>query len=247
MLITDGNLLHEVTPLSKGYRTTLVYFLSDNFGLPREKSLYNDELLNFKHELLHQPLFFSKKKIPFTDSEWQVLRQLSNEVEYEEVTLSNTGDTHKTLVGRVAYDQFENYTPKIINHEIASEVFQILLSEKMRKFYRGIVGSDQWAIPRCQFTILKNGGFISEHLDTDTNPHYFASIVLHFSSEYSGGKYIYMNYLRNEEVELHTEENSMVIALSSRFPHYVQPVSSGERRALTCFLTFPYFHGFNES
>ncbi|GAA5445269.1 hypothetical protein Misp06_03468 [Microbulbifer sp. NBRC 101763] len=32
MLITDGNLLHEVTRISKGYRETLVYFLSDNFG-----------------------------------------------------------------------------------------------------------------------------------------------------------------------------------------------------------------------
>ncbi|WP_020413220.1 2OG-Fe(II) oxygenase [Microbulbifer variabilis] len=240
MLITDGNLLHEVTRISKGYRETLVYFLSDNFGFRRESCLYNDQLLSFKHELLHQSMVFPKKEIPFTESEWQILRRISSDVNYEKVTLSNAGDTHEIFVSRVVYDQFKDYKPKLMNTKIAPEILSVLLSEKMRAFYKEIIGSDQFIMPRCQFTILEKGGFISEHLDTDTNPHYYASIVLHFSSGYTGGSYTYTNYLRDAEVELKTKENSMVVALSSRFPHYVQAMEGGERRTLTYFLSFPY-------
>lgn len=184
-------------------------------------------------------LLFSKDEIPLSEKEWQQLEALINMVEYEHVVGGDAGEGHSVRVCRF-YNDVDR--PVALN-EKSAEISAIVMSSKMKTFYRHFTGTDQLCLRRCQANLLHEGDFIGLHKDQDSSPDYFATVVFHFGSEYSGGAFV--THGEGGDQHYHPTTHAALVNNCS-IPHEVSVVEHGERRTLACFLSKEFTESSNQ-
>lgn len=176
-------------------------------------------------------LLFNDIELPLNNEDWQEIEALLNEVDYEHIVGGDAGEGHSVWVCRF-YNDVEKPTAL---HAQSQKISDIIMSAKMKSFYKQIIGSDELCLRRCQANLLNKGDYIGVHVDQDSNPDYFATIVLHFDSEYSGGEFITHDQQRGEH-SYHPYKRAALVNDCS-IPHEVALVESGKRKTLACFLS----------
>lgn len=182
-------------------------------------------------------LLFEENEIPLNKQEWNALSELLSKSEYEHIVGGDASESHSVWVSRYINDVD---TPEALN-DYSKEVEAIVMSTKMRNFYQQFTGTDELCLRRCQANRLQTGDYIGEHKDQDSSPDYFATIVFHFSNDYSGG-YFQSGESKFGEKKLEEQPQykplaRMALVNNCSVPHQVTKVESGERLTLACFLS----------
>lgn len=182
-------------------------------------------------------LLFEENEIPLDKQEWQELSALLDKSEYEHIIGGDANESHSVWVSRYVNDV---EAPQALN-AFSEEVEAIIMSKKMRDFYQRFTGTNKLCLRRCQANRLKKGDYIGVHKDQDSSPDYFATIVFHFSSGYSGG-YFQSGEPKSDEKKLDEQQQykpsaHMALVNNCSVPHQVTEVESGERLTLACFLS----------
>jgi hypothetical protein len=176
-------------------------------------------------------LLFNDIEFPLTSAEWQQIENLLDEAEYEHIVGGDAGEGHSVWVSR-----FYNDVDRPVALQARSqEISDIVMSPKMKVFYKQIMGTDELCLRRCQANLLYEGDYIGVHVDQDSNPDYFATVVLHFNSDYRGGEFITRDQQRGDHSYSPYKRAALVNDCS--IPHEVAMVESGERRTLACFMS----------
>ena len=131
-------------------------------------------------------ILFDENEIPLTKKEWQELSALLVNSEYEHIIGGDANESHSVRVSRYYNDVG---LPKALN-EFSAAVTDIVMSPKMCHFYKQFAGTEKLCLRRCQANRLIKGDYIGEHKDQDSSPDYLATIVFHFSEDYSGGFFV---------------------------------------------------------
>jgi hypothetical protein len=172
-------------------------------------------------------LLFDKDEIPFSEQEWQQLSELLADSDYEHIIGGDANESHSVWVSRYFNDV---ETPEALNAQ-SRDIEAIVMSPKMRAFYQRFTGTDRLCLRRCQANLLQEGDYIGEHKDQDSSPDYLATIVYHFSDDYTGG------YFQTSSKHSYKPHAHMALVNNCSVPHQVTPVESGKRLTLACFLS----------
>jgi hypothetical protein len=172
-------------------------------------------------------LLFEEEEIPFTEQEWQQLAELLASSEYEHIIGGDSNESHSVWVSRYFNDV---ETPEALNAQ-SRDIEAIVMSPKMRAFYQRFTGTDRLCLRRCQANLLQEGDYIGEHKDQDSSPDYLATIVFHFSDDYTGG------YFQTSVQQSYKPHAHMALVNNCSVPHQVTKVESGKRLTLACFLS----------
>ncbi len=177
-------------------------------------------------------LLFEENEIPLNKKEWDALTELLSKSEYEHIIGGDANESHSVWVSRYINDV---EIPEALN-DFSESVEAIVMSSKMRSFYRQFTGTDNLCLRRCQANRLQKGDYIGVHKDQDSSPDYFATIVFHFSNEYSGG-YFQSGEKMLDDQKQYKPSAHMALVNNCSVPHQVTKVESGERLTLACFLS----------
>lgn len=181
-----------------------------------------------KFDLAQQAtLLFEEDEIPLTEQEWQRLGDLLAQSKYEHIIGGDADESHSVWVSRY-FNDIE--TPEALNG-LSEHIEAIVMGPRMRNFYRSFTGTDNLCLRRCQANRLQKGDYIGEHKDQDSSPDYLATIVFHFSDDYSGGRF------QTSEQQSYKPRAHMALVNNCSVPHQVTRVDSGERLTLACFLS----------
>ncbi|MDH5388684.1 MAG: 2OG-Fe(II) oxygenase [Gammaproteobacteria bacterium] len=176
-------------------------------------------------------LLFNEIELPLTSSEWQQIESLLDDVEYEHIVGGDAGEGHSVWVCRF----YNDIDRPVSLHPRSEEINNIVMSSKMTAFYKQILGAEDLCMRRCQANLLHKGDYIGLHVDQDSNPDYFATVVLHFDSEYRGGAFITRDQQRGDHS--YSPYKRAVLVNDCSIPHEVSMVESGKRKTLACFLS----------
>ena len=176
-------------------------------------------------------LLFEADEIPLTEQEWQQLARLLANSEYQHIIGGDANESHSVWVSRY-FNDIE--APEALN-ALSRDIEAIVMSSKMRDFYQRFAGTSKLCLRRCQANRLQKGDYIGEHKDQDSSPDYLATIVFHFSEEYSGG-YFQTGGQKNRQ-QAYKPRAHMALVNNCSVPHQVTKVESGERLTLACFLS----------
>jgi len=176
-------------------------------------------------------LLFEENEIPLSGQEWQQLAELLANSEYEHIIGGDANESHSVWVSRYFNDVD---SPEALN-VLSSDVEAIVMSPKMLRFYKQFTGTEKLCLRRCQANRLQKGDYIGEHKDQDSSPDYFATIVFHFSENYSGG-YFQTSDPANQ-AKRYKPRAFMALVNNCSIPHQVTKVEKGERLTLACFLS----------
>jgi hypothetical protein len=176
-------------------------------------------------------LMFEKQVLPLTDEEWQTLANIMKKSDYQHVIGGDAEESHSVWVSRYYNDVI---TPTALN-EYSEAVRNIVMSDKMRQFYKRFTGTDRLCLRRCQANRLGKGDYIGIHRDQDSSPDYFATVVFHFDSEYDGG---YFETVSEKDGAISVKPPAYTTLVNNcSVPHQVTPVKAGTRLTLACFLS----------
>ena len=188
--------------------------------------------MNNKFDLEQQPtLLFEENEIPLSKQEWQQLSVLLADSEYEHIIGGDANESHSVWVSRYVNDV---ESPEALNAQ-SRDVAAIVMSPKMRHFYQQFTGTDKLCLRRCQANRLQKDDYIGVHKDQDSSPDYFATIVFHFSNDYSGG--YFQSGEQPDDERQYKPSAHMALVNNCSVPHQVTKVESGERLTLACFLS----------
>ena len=176
-------------------------------------------------------LMFKEAELPLSNEEWQQIENLLDEVEYEHIVGGDAGEGHSVWVCRF-YNDIDKPTAL---HERSEEISNIIMSAKMKAFYKQIIGADELCLRRCQANLLHKNDYIGTHVDQDSNPDYFATVVLHFGSDYRGGEFVTRDQQRGDHS--YKPEKRAILVNDCSIPHEVLTIESGERKTLACFMS----------
>lgn len=172
-------------------------------------------------------LLFAQEEIPFSEQEWRSLESILAKSDYEHIIGGDTDESHSVWVSRYFNDV---ESPEPLN-DFSMEIESLVMSAKMRIFYQQFTGTDKLCLRRCQANRLLEGDYIGEHKDQDSSPDYLATVVFHFSEDYSGG-YFQTSLQQRYKPGAHT-----AVVNNCSVYHQVTEVESGTRLTLACFLS----------
>ncbi len=178
---------------------------------------------------------FEEDDIPLDPQEWQQLAALLAKSEYDHIIGGDVDERHSVWVSRYFNDVD---SPEALS-VLSSEIQAIVMSPKMCEFYQQFTGTEKLCLRRCQANRLQKGDFIGEHKDQDSSPDYFATIVFHFSENYSGG------YFQTNESQRYQPQARMALVNNCSVSHQVTTVEEGERLTLACFLSASFSNNKN--
>ena len=189
-----------------------------------------------KYDLEQQAtLLFEEDEIPLNPQEWQQLGELLEKSEYDHIIGGDANESHSVWVSRYFNDVD---SPEALN-VLSSDIEAIIMSPKMRGFYQQFTGTKKLCLRRCQANRLQKGDFIGEHKDQDSSPDYFATIVFHFSENYSGGYFQTSGSTGadSQQLQRYKPRARMALVNNCSVPHQVTTIEQGERLTLACFLS----------
>jgi Rps23 Pro-64 3,4-dihydroxylase Tpa1-like proline 4-hydroxylase len=176
-------------------------------------------------------LMYARTEIPLADEEWQQLEALLQGLDYDHVVAGDAEESHSVQVCRFFNDVEK---PEAL-HARSAQIQALVMSPKMRRFYRRFTGNEQLCLRRCQVNLMQAGDFIGVHKDQDSNPDYIATVVFHFADDYRGGDFVTHNS-RCGAWHFHPRAHTMLVN-NCTIPHEVAPVEQGNRLTLACFLS----------
>ncbi len=179
-------------------------------------------------------LLYAQEQLPLQESEWDILESLLDEVSYDHVVSGDASEDHSVYVARFVNDVER---PVDLN-ALTDKVKQIVLSEKMLKFYSTFTGTDVLCLRRCQANMLLPGDYIGLHKDQDSNPDYIATVVFHFDERYQGGEFV--TYHPEQGAQHFHPVARSVLVNNCEIPHEVTPLTKGKRKTLACFLSLDF-------
>ena len=187
---------------------------------------------NIKQQFNEQgTLLFNDIEFPLASAEWQQIEELLDDVEYEHIVGGDAGEGHSVWVCRF----YNDVDRPVALHPRSQEISDIVMSAKMKAFYKQLLGTDDLCLRRCQANLLQQGDYIGVHVDQDSNPDYFATVVLHFDTKYRGGEFITRDQQRGDHS--YNPYKRAVLVNDCSIPHEVSMVESGERKTLACFIS----------
>lgn len=176
-------------------------------------------------------LLFAQEDVPMEEEDWQRLEEIVNNVDYEHVVGGDAGEGHSVWVCRF----YNDVDKPVALNEKSFDVSSIVMSQKMKAFYKQFTGTDDLCLRRCQANLLHKDDYIGLHKDQDSSPCYFATVVFHFGSQCSGGDFVSHDVKRGDK-SYHPLKRSVLVNNCS-IPHEVLKVEEGERKTLACFLS----------
>ncbi|MEA2080800.1 MAG: 2OG-Fe(II) oxygenase [Pseudomonadota bacterium] len=176
-------------------------------------------------------LLFEESDIPLNKKEWSQLADLLAKSKYEHIVAGDANESHSVWVSRYFNDVV---SPEALN-SLSSHIESIVMSAKMCAFYQRFTGTKKLYLRRCQANRLYQGDYIGVHKDQDSSPDYLATIVFHFSENYSGG--YFQTDDPNNPHPRYKPGVHMALVNNCSVPHQVTKVESGERLTLACFLS----------
>ncbi len=195
---------------------------------PESENLMQNPVKMIKYDIEQQAtLLFEEEEIPLTKQEWQQLAELLAISEYEHIIGGDADESHSVWVSRY-FNDIE--APQALN-DMSKDIETIVMSAKMRRFYQQFTATDKLCLRRCQANRLQKGDYIGEHKDQDSSPDYLATVVFHFSDDYSGGAF------QTGNQQSYKPHAHMALVNNCSVPHQVTRVESGERLTLACFLS----------
>lgn len=187
----------------------------------------NTQQFNLKQQ---STIVFEEQQLPLNRQEWQQLANIMSKSDYQHIIGGDANEDHSVWVSRYHNDID---SPKTLNNQSAA-IEAIVMSAKMRDFYQKFTGTNKLCLRRCQANRLQQGDYIGLHKDQDSSPDYLATIVFHFSEDYTGG---YFQTRGSDEKHSYKLKSYMALVNSCSIPHQVTKVESGERLTLACFLS----------
>ena len=169
----------------------------------------------------------------FTELEMAKIDQLCRQVPRETITLGDAGEPNDLYVGRFMVDKAAEL-PRLVNEPQSRELLALLQHPRRRGFFSQLLGTDMH-IRRCQVNCMVKGSFIGRHLDTDSNPDYYVSVVLQLGRAFSGGEFVVFSDRGSENVL--TPTRGTVIISRCTLAHEVRKVRDGERTSLVWFFS----------
>ena len=166
-----------------------------------------------------------------TQQDFDQLMRITECVPYEHVDLGDAGEPNYVDVGRFMTDAER---PVLVNKPFSDQALEILGQDHIVAAHREIIGSDEVFIRRMQVNIMKAGGFVGYHLDTDSNPDYEYAIILQMGEDFSGGEYV--TYPEGEPECVFSPKSRSLIISNCAIPHEVKEVKNGHRKSLVYFL-----------
>jgi hypothetical protein len=176
-------------------------------------------------------LMYTHAQIPLAAEDWQQLETLLQGLAYDHVVGGDAAEAHSVRVCRF-FNDVEN--PEAL-HPRSAQLHNLVMSPKMRRFYRRFTGSENLCLRRCQANLMQAGDFIGIHKDQDSNPDYIATVVFHFADDYLGGDFVTHDE-RSGAQHFHPGAHTMLVN-NCTIPHEVAPVEQGSRLTLACFLS----------
>ncbi|MDT8283402.1 MAG: 2OG-Fe(II) oxygenase, partial [Gammaproteobacteria bacterium] len=181
-------------------------------------------------------LLFEEAEIPLNGDEWQQLGQLLTDSKFDHIIGGDANESHSVWVSRYFNDVQSPQALSALSDKVAS----IVMSPKMRRFYRQFTGTDKLCLRRCQANRLQKGDYIGIHKDQDSSPDYFATVVFHFDDKYRGGYFQTADSIHavpSQEQKRYKPQGRMALVNNCSIPHQVTRVESGVRLTLACFLS----------
>lgn len=169
----------------------------------------------------------------FSEPEMARIDELCNQVPREVITLGDAGEPNDLYVGRFMVDK-AGEMPRPVNETQSTELLGLLQHPRRRQFFFQLLGRDMY-LRRCQVNCMVKGSFIGRHLDTDSNPDYYVSVVLQLGRAFSGGEFVVFSDRGSENVL--SPSRGTVIISQCKLPHEVRKVRDGERTSLVWFLS----------
>lgn len=174
---------------------------------------------------------YARGEIPLADEEWQQLETLLQGLDYDHVVGGDAAESHSVQVCRF-FNDVKN--PEAL-HVRSEQINNLVMSPKMRRFYRRFTGSENLCLRRCQANLMQTGDYIGVHKDQDSNPDYIATVVFHFADDYCGGDFVTHDSHSGEQ-HFHPPAHTVLVN-NCTIPHEVAPVEQGSRLTLACFLS----------
>ena len=157
----------------------------------------------------------------------------------ESITIGDAGEINNCSVGRLVED-LPSQKPQRLNVKLATPILDLYESQHAQEFFRKflLAPSPQY-IRRSQFNLLGIGSFVGKHLDIDSNPKYQIAAVLQVGEKFNGGEFVVYkdgNDPTSEKQVIKPDYGSITISFC-KYYHEVQPVFSGTRTSLVCFIS----------
>lgn len=174
---------------------------------------------------------FSAGESPFTPGECEGLRRLlfGDASRFNLVTTGDTSEPTSVYVNRLLLD---GNSPKSPDKNFADDLLGIIGTSEKLQFIHRIIGKPNLMVRRAQAHILREGGYIARHRDSESSEHYVAAVVLQFEVAKEGGDFVIG---RSDGSSLTLPKFWMLIT-DAELPHEVTSVVRGERRTLAFWL-----------
>lgn len=169
----------------------------------------------------------------FSKDEIQQLNDWQETLPEEHVLIGDAGEKNSVYVRRVMID-LPGETPKVTEPEASQKIVDLLGDETRSNFFRTLLGQKQY-IRRCQINRMVKDSFIGLHLDTDSNPDYYVSVVIQLGTEFKGGDFVI--YDDGKSPKHLVPPYGSVIVSKCKQPHEVLTVEENERVSLVYFYS----------
>lgn len=169
----------------------------------------------------------------FDKHELEQLNQLTSKLPLEYVQVGDANEKNNVFVGRLMEDTPREY-PKLRNHQYSWPLLMLLYNNRSKTLFKKLL-SGKGYIRRIQVNKMKTNSFIGFHLDTDSNPDYYVSIVIQLGKSFEGGNFV-LHYKNNKKWWVKPSFKSITISRCD-IPHEVEKVTHGERVSLVYFLS----------
>jgi len=192
----------------------------------------NSFLIDVENRIQRNAFALFQYKEIFSDGDLDDIVSLCKKVPKESVTVGDVGEEGKLEVGRFMTD-VKNKLPAVINDDLSHRMISILKNQKSHELFSRLMDGD-YHIRRIQINTMKEGSFLSKHVDTHSNNDYIFSIVLQLESEYDGGEFVI--YFDGGKEVVKTKRGDILIN-RCEVPHEVNKVLEGDRKSLVFFLS----------
>jgi hypothetical protein len=156
-------------------------------------------------------------------------------------TTRGLGTDNVVECGRVLIDPVDlalslyPHSPRtVINPAAAQAVLGIVSKPAALDFWRQVLAEPELRIRRAQTNVIRKGGRIGLHVDSESNPDYLANIVIGLSDDYGGGDYV--AHVSGCARRFRIGRGTVLVSLNG-VPHEIEPVTAGERRTLVVFVS----------
>lgn len=175
----------------------------------------------------------------FTDSQWRTIETIIEDITSHPHLLENItkgyGNLEQTKVSMLIhwFIKRKNDQSEIIDSPYSHSLLSVINASSLMKKINQSMGV-KLAILRMQLNVMHQDGYVTQHIDADSDKAYECSVLIRAGSEYTGGNLvIHEDQKPSYEVQ---QPNRSVYLMSAHHRHEVTMVKSGKRFTLCLFI-----------